>query len=130
MPEHAVGLWTFIRGLSDAERSALLAHCVSLTANALYVRGGSAEREANAALLARQVGLDMAAYWQPTAASYFGRVSKERIVGAVREGASDQAAQKIAGMRKQAMAEAAEVALAGKGWLPSVLRQAPGEAAA
>lgn len=130
LPEDAKGLWTFIHGLSDAERSALLAHCVSLTANALHVRGGSAERKANAAVLAREVGLDMAAYWQPTAASYFGRVSKERIIGAVREAASDQAAQKIAGMKKQAMAEAAEAALAGKGWLPSVLRQAPGEAVA
>jgi hypothetical protein len=30
----------------------------------------------------------MTAYWRPTAASYFGRVSKERIVLAVREAVS------------------------------------------
>ena len=43
----------------------------------------------------------------------------------MREGASAQAAENIARMKKQAMAEAAEAALAGKGWLPALLRQAP-----
>jgi hypothetical protein len=33
-------------------------------------------------------------------------------------------------MKKQPMAEAAEKALAGKGWLPVVLRRAPDKAAA
>ena len=66
----------------------------------------------------------MTGYWQPTATSYFGRVSKERIVQAVREGVSEQAAQNIARMKKQAMAEAAETALVRKGWLPALLRTA------
>jgi len=126
LPSDSEGLWTFIHGLSDAERLDLLAHCVSLTANAIRApRQCNGESEAHAAILAREVGLDMAAYWQPTAASYFGRISRERIVQAVREAVSDQAAQNIASMKKQAMAEAAEAALAGKGWLPSVLRTAP-----
>ena len=42
-----------------------------------------------------------------------------------RERASEQAAQNIASMKKQAMAEAAEAALAGKGWLPALLRTMP-----
>jgi ParB family transcriptional regulator, chromosome partitioning protein len=109
---------------------ALLAHCVSLTANALQVRGHQPDALTHADQLAREVALDMTAYWQPTAASYFGRVSKERIIQAVLEGISDQAAQKIAGLKKQAMAEAAEAALAGKGWLPPALRQQPGCTAA
>ena len=124
LPEDAESLWTFIQGLSGTERLGLLAHCVSLTANAVQAHGGCAEAVSHAAVLGREIGLDMAAYWQPTAANYFGRVSKESIVGAVREGVSDQAAQKIAGMKKQAMAEAAEAALAGKSWLPVVLRSA------
>jgi ParB family chromosome partitioning protein len=130
LPSDSEGLWTFIQGLSDAERLDLLAHCVSLTANAIRApRQCHGEAEAHAAILAREVGLDMAAYWQPTAASYFARVSKERIVQAVREAVSDQAAQNIASMKKQAMAEAAEASLAGKGWLPALLRQAPDKAA-
>lgn len=123
MPEESEGLWNFIHGLSDDERMGLLAHCVSLTANAVRApRQCTQESEAHAATLAREVGLDMTAYWQPTAASYFGRVSKERIAQAVREAVSAQAADNIARMKKQAMAEAAVAALAGKGWLPSLLR--------
>jgi ParB family transcriptional regulator, chromosome partitioning protein len=130
LPRKLEALWTFIQGLSDAERLDLLAHCVSLTANAIRApRQCNGESEAHAAILAREVGLDMTAYWQPSAASYFGRVSKERIVQAVREAVSDQAAQNIASMKKQAMAEAAEAALAGKSWLPALLCQSPDKAA-
>jgi ParB family chromosome partitioning protein len=126
LPREAEALWDFIQGLSDAERLDLLAHCVSLTANAIRApRQCHGEAEAHAAILVREVGLDMTAYWQPTAASYFARVSKERIVQAVRETVSEKAAENIVRMKKQAMAEAAEAALAGKGWLPALLRTAP-----
>jgi ParB family chromosome partitioning protein len=122
LPREPEGLWDFIHGLSDDERMGLLAHCVSLTVNAIHApRQSNGELEAHAAVLAREVGLDMTAYWQPTAASYFGKVSKERIVQAVRDGASEKAAENIGRMKKQAMAEAAETALAGRGWLPALL---------
>lgn len=122
LPREPEALWTLIHGLSDDERSSLLAHCVSLTINAIRAPRQPADAsEANAAVLAREVGLDMAAYWQPTATSYFGRVSKERIVEAVRGGVSEQAAQNIVRLKKPAMAEAAEAALVGKGWLPALL---------
>ena len=122
LPGEAEGLWDFIHGLSDDERMGLLAHCVSLTVNAIRApRQCNGESEAHAAILAREVGLDMTSYWQPTAASYFGKVSKERIVQAVRVGASEKAAENIGRMKKQAMAEAAEAALVGKGWLPALL---------
>jgi ParB family transcriptional regulator, chromosome partitioning protein len=125
LPQEPEALWTFIHELSDAERLELLAHCVSLTANAVRApRQRSGESETHATVLAREVGLDMKAYWQPTTVSYFGRIGKERIVQAVREGASEQAAENIARMKKQAMSEAAEAALTGKGWLPALLRQA------
>jgi ParB family transcriptional regulator, chromosome partitioning protein len=130
MPKAPEALWTFIHGLADGERMALLAHCVSLSANALQVRGHKLDALAHAGVLAREVALDMTAYWQPTAAGYFNRVSKDRIAEAVREGVSALAAQNIANMKKPAMAEAAEAALKGKGWLPMVLRHAPDRAAA
>jgi ParB family transcriptional regulator, chromosome partitioning protein len=131
LPQQTEALWTFIHELSDEERMALLAHCVSLTANAIRApRQQSGGSEANAALLACEVGLDMTAYWQPTAASYFGRVSKERIAQAVREAVSAQAADNIGRMKKQAMAEAAVAAIAGKGWLPPILRGSTDQVAA
>ncbi len=122
MPEEPEALWTFIHGLLDTERMALLAHCVSLTANALQVRGHKPDALAHADQLAREVALDMTSYWQPSAAGYFSRVSKDRIAQAVREGVSAQAAQNIANMKKPVMAAAAEAALAGKSWLPQLLR--------
>jgi len=89
-----------------------------------FGRSQASEAHSNNMLLAREVGFDMRAYWQPSA-SYFGRVSKERIVQAVRKGVSEQTAQNIARIKKQAMAEAEAAALSGKGWLPALLRQAP-----
>ncbi len=123
MPEDEAELWTLIEKLDQAEQIELLAHCTSLTVNVMQVRNG-AERAAlaHADVLAKTLGLDMTATWKPTAASYLGRVSKERILEAVREGVSSEAADNIAGMKKQAMAETAERRLAGSRWLPELLR--------
>jgi ParB family chromosome partitioning protein len=87
------------------------------TVNAVQASGHQPEALSHADVLAPEIGLDMANYWQPTAASYFGRVSKERIVRAVREGGSEHEAQKIAGIKKPAMADAA----GREGWLPQLL---------
>lgn len=123
VPQEAEGLWNFIHGLSEAERLSLLAQCVSHTVNAVQAPGHRGTgRGAHATVLAQALSLDMTKYWQPTAAGYFGRVSKERIVEAVSEGVSVEAAGNLATMKKQAMAEAAAERLAGKGWLPAVLR--------
>jgi ParB family transcriptional regulator, chromosome partitioning protein len=67
----------------------------------------------------------MSGYWQPTVTSYLGHVSKERILEAVQEGVSPDAAKRIAGMKKAAMAEAAAQLLAGRNWLPPLLRVTP-----
>jgi ParB family chromosome partitioning protein len=58
----------------------------------------------------------------PTAENYLGRVTKARIIEAVREAKGEQAAQRLEGLKKGDMAEAAAQALAGCGWLPEVLR--------
>ncbi|MFG1481209.1 chromosome partitioning protein ParB, partial [Xanthobacter sp. V4C-4] len=79
---------------------------------------------ATAEKLASAVTLDMTAHWTPTVQSYFGRVTKAHILNAVREGVGDEAAERIAGLKKAEMAQAAEQLLAGTGWLPSVLRTA------
>ncbi|MBI1198963.1 MAG: chromosome partitioning protein ParB [Phenylobacterium sp.] len=66
--------------------------------------------------------LDMSGYWTPTVASYLGRVTKAGIGEAVREAVSAEAAERIGGLKKPDMASEAEALLAGKGWLPSLLR--------
>ena len=77
---------------------------------------------AHAELLARAVSLDMAgAGWQPTVDDYLGRVSKARILEAVREAKGEQSAQLIDHLKKTDMAKEAERLLEGTGWLPEPL---------
>ena len=61
---------------------------------------------------------------RPTVGNYLGRVTKTRIIEAVREGAGDRAAQLIDHMKKGDMAKEAERLLADTGWLPEPLRLA------
>jgi hypothetical protein len=49
-------------------------------------------------------------------------VSKTVILDAVREGIGGGAADKIANLKKDVMAKRAAGLLAGKGWLPAILR--------
>lgn len=69
--------------------------------------------------LAQAVDLDIT-HWTATVTSYLGRVTKARIGEAVAEGVSAEAASWIGGLKKPDMA--AEALLAGKGWLPGLLR--------
>lgn len=123
LPRDAESLWSFVAALPLDERLALLAHCAGLAAFAVrqpWERRPGALHGADR--LAAALSLDMTAVWRPTVASYLGRVPKARIVEAVREAVSDEAAERIAGMKKEPMAEAAEALLAGSGWLPESLR--------
>jgi ParB family chromosome partitioning protein len=125
MPRDVSDLWAFVAGLDHASLMALLAHCVSLTVNAIRIPW---EQKSNARAtvekLASAVALDMTAHWTPTVQTYLGRVTKAHILAAVREGVGDEAAERISGLKKPDMAQATEQLLAGTGWLPSVLRAA------
>jgi ParB family chromosome partitioning protein len=134
VPADDEALWDWLVALDDDNRMELLAHCVSYGVNALYERpnpfSGSGVSEhglkvrlAQADRLARATGLDMAQVgWRPTVGNYLGRVTKTRIVEAVREGAGERAAQLIDHMKKGDMAKEAERLLADTGWLPEALR--------
>ena len=112
---------------------ALLADGVSQGVNALFepVKGyggqvsahSIAQRIAAADSLAAVVGLDMAeAGWTPTVDNYLGRVTKPRIIEAVREAKGDSTAVLIEHLKKGDMAREAERLLEGTGWLPEPLR--------
>lgn len=134
MPEDREALWDWISSLSADRRLELLAHCVSFGVNALYERPnpysgmgvsqqGLDRRLAEADRLSVVTGLDLVASgWKPTAENYLNRVSKPRILEAVREGAGEQAAQLIDHLKKGDMASEAERLLADSGWLPEPLR--------
>jgi ParB family chromosome partitioning protein len=124
MPKRAEDLWDALTAFDSDSRDALFAHCVAMTVNAVHEPYNSRPRAlAHAGVLAATVGLDMArAGWTPTADSYLGRVTKARILEAVREAKGETAADRIAGLKKPDMVAAAEELLAGTGWLPEVLR--------
>lgn len=126
MPRDVADLWRFVAGLDHASLMALLAHCASLTVNAVKLPWESSKCRAHetADKLATAVRLDMAAHWTPTVRNYFGRVTKAHIVAVVREALGDEAAAQIADKKKTEMTEAAEQLLTGTGWLPPVLRTA------
>lgn len=139
LPTDVADLWHALSALTGTEQTELFAHCASLGVNALYERAdrygngaisthGVQQRLADADRLARAVGLDMiAAGWRPTVGNYLGRVTKARILEAVREGAGERASQLIDHLKKGDMAKEAERLLADSGWLPEPLRLADGD---
>ena len=123
MPRDVADLWAFVMELDHDSRMALFAHCVALTTNAVRLPTERRPRAvATANRLAEAVSLDMAAHWAPTVQTYLGRVTKTHILAAVREAVSIEAADRMADMKKQDMAEAAERLLVGTGWLPVLMR--------
>ena len=120
LPKDEAQLWDWLATLDETSRGALLAHCVSFGVNALYEKGdryggpgvavhGVQHRLVLADRLARAVGLDLVeAGWRPTVDSYLGRVTKPRILEAVREAKGEQSAQLIDHLKKADMAKEAE----------------------
>jgi ParB family chromosome partitioning protein len=136
MPGDETALWDWLVALDDASRSSLLAHCVSYGVNALFEKAdryggngvsshGLRRRIDQADRLARAVNLDMVeAGWRPTVENYLGRVTKSRILEAVREAKGESSAQLIDHLKKSEMAKEAERLLEDTGWLPEPLRLA------
>ena len=62
--------------------------------------------------------------WRPTVDNYLGRVTKSRILEAVREAKGECLMQLIDHLKKSEMAKEAERLLEGTGWLPEPLRLA------
>jgi ParB family chromosome partitioning protein len=136
VPADEAALWDWLVALDDASRLALLAHCVSFGVNALFEKvdrhggpgitaHGLQRRLDQADHLARAVNLDMVeAGWRATVDNYLGRVTKGRILEAVREAKGESSAQLIDHLKKAEMAKEAERLLEGTGWLPEPLRVA------
>ena len=87
LPDDERKLWDFLLGLDEASRKALFAHCVSLTLNAVIEPWNKRPRALAHAdvLAARSSSTWSTAGWTPTVDNYLGRVTKARILQAVRE---------------------------------------------
>lgn len=131
LPRDPNALWDYLIHLDDVSRLALFAHCASLSVNVVVEpwnkRVGAL---AHADQVARSISFGMVeAGWIPTVDNYFARVTKVRILQAVREAKGDQAAQSIDQLKKPDMAREAARLLEGSGWLPEPLRDAVDEIA-
>ena len=134
LPKGENDLWNALTALDGAAQASLFAHCASFPVNALYEPAnrynqgrvsahGVRRKLDHANILARSVGLDMAAVgWKPTVDNYLGRVTKPRILEAVREVKGEQSVQLIGHLKKGDMAREAERLLEATGWLREPLR--------
>ena len=124
LPQESSGLWATLCAMPENQRDALFAHCAAFAIDAVIEPYNRRPRSiAHADELASALHLDMReAGWRPTADSYFARITKAKILEAVREARGEEAAERIAGLKKPEMATAAEDLLSDSDWLPTMLR--------
>jgi ParB family chromosome partitioning protein len=122
MPDDPEAYWDFVVGLDADSRMSLMAHCVSLSLDAVRGWDNRPMPWKHADRLASALDLDMSDWWSPTAARYLGAVTKAQIVDAVAEGVSPEAGERLVGLKKAEMIEAAEPQLVAARWLPACLR--------
>lgn len=118
LPREPEQLFTWLLEQPQAELLSMLACCVALTVNAVQAD----ERPSAADEIARAAGLDMRAWWTPTAESYLSHISRAQILDIIREAVSPEIAGTLSKLKKAPLAEAAERRLAGTGWLPKLLK--------
>ncbi|KPG01325.1 chromosome partitioning protein ParB [Rhodopseudomonas sp. AAP120] len=118
LPEDSAELFAALLAKPQDELVRLLAVCVAATVDVVTPRATTHPRGEE---LAQAVGLDMAAWWKPTAEGYFKHVSKAAILDAVGEYAPEQV-NRLAKLKKADIASEAERLAEGSGWMPAVFQ--------
>ncbi|MGR0114277.1 ParB/RepB/Spo0J family partition protein [Ralstonia pseudosolanacearum] len=118
LPQDSAELFAVLLAKPQDELVRLLAVCVAVTVDVVTPR---ATQRQPGAELAQAVGLDMAAWWKPTAEGYFRHVSKAMILDAVGEFAPSHATR-LAKLKKADIASEAERLAEGTGWMPAVFQ--------
>ncbi|MHA6834457.1 ParB/RepB/Spo0J family partition protein [Ralstonia pseudosolanacearum] len=117
LPEDDAELFAVLLAMPQDELVQLLAVCVASTVDAVSSR----EHDAPGEVLAQAVGLNMAAWWKPTAEGYFSHVSKAVILEAVQQFAP-QHVTRLAKLKKADIASEAERLAEGTGWMPAMFK--------
>ncbi len=126
LPEDSAALFAALLAMEQGELVQLLAVCV---AGAVDVVTPRATPHQPGAELAQAVGLDMAAWWKPSAEGYFKHVPKAAILQAVGEFAPDHV-NRLGTLKKADIASEAERLAGGTGWMPAIFKaEGPQEAA-
>ncbi|HCR1552918.1 TPA: ParB N-terminal domain-containing protein [Pseudomonas aeruginosa] len=118
LPEDSAELFAALLAKPQDELVRLLAVCVASTVDVVTPR---ATQHQPGAELAQAVGLDMSAWWQPTADGYFQHVPKAAILESVDEFAPEHVTR-LAKLKKGDIASEAERLADGTGWMPAIFR--------
>nr|WP_321270407.1 ParB N-terminal domain-containing protein [Alcaligenes faecalis] len=116
LPEDSTELFAALLAKPQDELVRLLAVCVASTVDVVTPR---ATQHQPGAELAQAVGLDMAAWWKPTADGYFQHVPKAAILEAVGAFAPEHVTR-LAKLKKGDIASEAERLADGTGWMPAI----------
>ena len=118
LPEDSAELFAALLAMEQGELVKLLAVCVASTVDVVTPRATPHQPGEE---LAQAVGLDMAAWWKPTAEGYFKHVSKAVILDAV--GAfAPESVTRLAKLKKADIASEAERLADGTGWMPAIFK--------
>ncbi|HCF9520800.1 TPA: ParB/RepB/Spo0J family partition protein [Pseudomonas aeruginosa] len=118
LPEDSAELFAVLLAKSQDELVRLLAACVAVTVDVVTPRAAQHQPGAE---LAQAVGLDMAAWWKPTADGYFQHVPKAAILEAVEQYAPAHVTR-LSKLKKGDIASEAERLADGTGWMPAIFR--------
>ena len=131
--DESAGRFEAFRALSDDARATWLGFVVGRTLEASLNMAGE-RRIAFHDHLGSLIGIDMAAWWRPTAANYFDRVPKAVILDALAAVGGPDLSARFASVKKADLAASAERVFAGTyiteamvrdkalGWVPEVMR--------
>ena len=117
LPEDDSELFAVLLAMPQDELVRLLAVCMASTVDVVSSR----EHDAPGKVLAQAVGLDMAAWWKPTAEGYFSHVSKAVILEAMQQFAPGQVSR-LAKLKKADIASEAERLAEGTDWMPAMFK--------
>lgn len=126
------------RAMSEESRAGWLGHVAARTLEASLNMAGERRIDFHDHL-GRVIGIDMAAWWRPTAVNYFDRVPKAVILDALSDVGGADLASRFASVKKGDLAMSAERVFAGTyisepevreralAWVPEVMRFADAE---
>lgn len=132
-PNHRQRFEAF-QALSDEERASWLAVCVADSLSASIGVPRASRHIPFLDAIGQQLDIDPAAWWRPTAANYFGRIKKSKILEILTEIGGSILRERYASCKHAALASAAEGICAGTAiveadvrekaiaWLPAAMR--------
>ncbi|WP_454260283.1 ParB N-terminal domain-containing protein [Pseudoxanthomonas mexicana] len=118
LPQDSAELFAVLLAKPQDELVKLLAVCVASTVDVVTPRAPPHQPGEE---LAQAVGLDMAAWWKPTAEGYFKHVPKAAVLQAVGDYAPEQVSR-LAKLKKADIASEAERLANGSGWMPAIFK--------